>query len=215
MKSCRLLIKRVVFYFLLVVLSSCSSGIPEFEKVQSESGFKLFNMLDEYPAFKSSFSNLNEHKFNDLMAKAINADIAASKDILGLMPSITQSIINILGTTRLTVNRIIEQDNLDDPTDPYNNYSDDFYSFIDTLSEQKTGVSKQIVSIFGKSLNYIKFKHGADGDDDIEAIMSDLKNFLTSTEDDGVTPQTGQTLKTVLPLMQSGLAKLLIQNSWS
>ncbi len=50
------------------------------------------------------------------------------------------------------------------------NYTNDLYSFLDSISATSPGVSHEIVSLLRKVLGYIYYAHG----NEIETVMNDL-----------------------------------------
>lgn len=173
-----------------------------FQDNDPEPPYKLFDLLDDYPALYDAFSEIDQHTFNQLLADTLNNNIDAFEDILQV--SLEQNVLPDKITDLLVVvlplmERIMHQDNYDDPEDTYN-YSQDFYSFLDDLSVTGTGASSEVVDIMGKVIGYIFVAHGSE----IDTVMNDLNEFLTQTD--------GQCLQSTLPLINEAMGKILLRS---
>ncbi len=185
------------------VLLSCSdSGKFLFQRNDPEPEYRLFDLLDPYPALYDAFDTVDQHRFNMMLSDAINADVTGTKNALQQMPAINPDpLVDIVAALRIIIERIINQDNYRWRSDPYDydNYITDFYSFLDDLDAASPGTTNELVSILRKSIGYIQYAHGHE----IETVMADLIDFLKDTQ--------GQNVGTVLPLLQEGLGKTLLR----
>ena len=185
------------------VLLSCSdSGKFLFQRNDPEPEYRLFDLLDPYPALYDAFDTVDQHRFNVMLSDAINADVTGTKNALQQMPAINPDpLVDIVAALRIIIERIINQDNYRWRSDPYDydNYVTDFYSFLDDLDAASPGTTNELVSILRKSIGYIQYAHGHE----IETVMADLIDFLKDTQ--------GQNVGTVLPLLQEGLGKTLLR----
>ena len=185
------------------VLLSCSdSGKFLFQRNDPEPEYRLFDLLDPYPALYDAFDTIDQHRFNMMLSDAINADVTGTKNALQQMPAINPDpLVDIVAALRIIIERIINQDNYRWRSDPYDydNYITDFYSFLDDLDAASPGTTNELVSILRKSIGYIQYAHGHE----IETVMADLIDFLKDTQ--------GQNVGTVLPLLQEGLGKTLLR----
>jgi len=185
------------------VLLSCSdSGKFLFQRNDPEPEYRLFDLLDPYPALYDAFDTVDQHRFNVMLSDAINADVTGTKNALQQMPAINPDpLVDIVAALRIIIERIINQDNYRWRSDPYDydNYITDFYSFLDDLDAASPGTTNELVSILRKSIGYIQYAHGHE----IETVMADLIDFLKDTQ--------GQNVGTVLPLLQEGLGKTLLR----
>ena len=57
--------------FILIFFSCSDYTLNDFEKVEKEPDFKLFEILDDYPALKGSLSDIDQHEVNLLLAEAV------------------------------------------------------------------------------------------------------------------------------------------------
>lgn len=185
------------------VLLSCSdSGKFLFQRNDPEPEYRLFDLLDPYPALYDAFDTVDQHRFNVMLSDAINADVTGTKNALQQMPAINPDpLVDIVAALRIIIERIMNQDNYRWRSDPYDydNYITDFYSFLDDLDAASPGTTNELVSILRKSIGYIQYAHGYE----IETVMADLIDFLKDTQ--------GQNVGTVLPLLQEGLGKTLLR----
>ncbi|HQG43443.1 MAG TPA: hypothetical protein PLE64_12105, partial [Spirochaetota bacterium] len=185
------------------VLLSCSDSSKFlFQRNDPEPEYRLFDLLDPYPALYDAFDTIDQHRFNVMLSDAINADVTGTKNALQQMPAINPDpLVDIVAALRIIIERIINQDNYKWRSDPYDydNYVTDFYSFLDDLDAASPGTTNELVSILRKSIGYIQYAHGHE----IETVMADLIDFLKDNH--------GQNVGTVLPLLQEGLGKTLLR----
>ncbi|MCP4137332.1 MAG: hypothetical protein GY754_40570, partial [bacterium] len=220
-------LKRILFSSSIIILIffssffiSCSShSIGEFQNNAAEPPYRLFNILDDYPAVLSAFKNLDQAEFNRKMAEAVNADIDAAKDIFPLMGELsndgTHHSKDLIDDIRHLVDLIRSQDTSDLDLPPVStNYTDnstayltDFYSFLDGIGNARTGVSGDLVPIVGKMTSYLTTRP------DIETEVTDLIASLRESD----SGSDGQSLSYLLKLLQEPLKKMLIttnENIW-
>lgn len=202
--------RRIVKTYIVLLLAGslslwgCSgSTIDYFQVNDALPSYELFSLLDDYPSLKEPFSNLDPVEFNDRMSAPINQDISLAKEVLGLTVGLLthpqNPITDSMASLRRILQRIIEQDFRDDPDETYSNYAPDFFNYLDSLSASDPDVGKEVVSMLRKNVEYLRDTYDESA---IEDVMSDLIAFLRDTD--------GQTLQSVLPLLQEGLAKLLM-----
>ncbi|MCX7679988.1 MAG: hypothetical protein N2316_12345, partial [Spirochaetes bacterium] len=187
-----------------VLCVGCSKAdIDYFQINDALPSYELFSLLDDYPSLKEPFSNLDPVEFNQRMSEPINENVSLAKEILAVTVTLLEHpqhpITDSLSALRNILQRIIEQDMRDDPDETYANYANDFFDFLDDLSATDPNVGNEIIRILRKNVEYLRNAYDAT---EIEDVMSDLVAFLRETD--------GQTLQSVLPLLQEGLAKLLM-----
>ncbi|MEW6527121.1 MAG: hypothetical protein AB1444_10685 [Spirochaetota bacterium] len=194
-------LKSFLFIFIVMFITSCSQGKFWFQRNDPEPPYRLFDLLDDYPALYDAFSGIDQHTFNILLADSINADVDAVKDVLPVVadPSVVDPLVDTIGALRSIIGRILQQDDYDWPNDSYDSYATDLYSFLDDLSATSPGTSNEILNMLRKIIGYIQYAHGSE----IETVMADLIAFLQDSD--------GQNLKTVFPQLQEGLGKLLVR----
>ena len=194
-------LKSLILLFLVIFITSCSQGKFWFQRNDPEPPYRLFDLLDDYPALYDAFSGIDQHTFNVLMADSINADVDAVKDVLPVVASqdVVDPLVDTIGALRSILGRIVHQDEMSWPNDSYTSYSTDFYGFLDDLSATSPGTTDEILNILRKVIGYIQYAHGSE----LEVVMADLIEFLQDSD--------GQSLKTVFPQLQEGLGKLLVR----
>lgn len=187
-----------ILYLIFILFISCSNNeLHDFEKVEKEPDFKLFEMLDDYPALKDSLSKINQHEVNLLLASSVNHNIEESKILFSIFPQIVSPLVDTIDNLKIILSRIINQNTLDN-TDGNINNSQNFYSFLDDFFKEYFEPSKDLIAIMQKSIAYLIDTQSSK----IEDRMATFIEILTDTE--------GQSLKTILPLLQKGLSKILI-----
>ena len=190
-------INKILLLFLVsLIFISCEDDKEYNFEVTSEPEFRLFEMLDEYPALKSSLSDIDQHKFNVLMADTVNANIEESKVLLSLFPEIVIPTVNMINSFKDILGRVIEQDSLDHNDN--NLYAVDFYSFLDVFFSREYNITEDITEILRKSMSFFYDNHL----DKLEEKMALVIDLLKDDE--------GQNLGTILPLLQEGLVKILL-----
>jgi len=196
----KILSKTLLFIITVFIFLSCSDNeLHDFEKVEKEPDFKLFEILDPYPALKDSLSSVNQHEVNLLLASAVNHNIEESKILFSIFPQIVDPLVDTIGELNAILYRIINQNNLDDNLENIN-YSQNFYSFLDDFFKEYFETSTDIIQIMQKTIAYLLDTQG----DDIEDKIAILIDFLTDED--------GQTLSSIIPLLQEGLSKILIKD---
>ncbi|MGB4267540.1 MAG: hypothetical protein WBK20_00010, partial [Spirochaetota bacterium] len=194
-------LKSFIFIFILMFVTSCSQGKFWFQRNDPEPPYRLFDLLDDYPALYDAFSGIDQHTFNILLADSINADVDAVKDVLPVVAdnAVVDPLVDTIGALREIIGRILQQDDYDWPNDSYDSYAADLYSFLDDLSATSPGTTNEILNMLRKIIGYIQYAHG----NELETIMADLIAFLQDSD--------GQNLKTVFPQLQEGLGKFLVR----
>lgn len=190
--------KILYLIFIVFIFISCSNNeLHDFEKVEKEPYFKLFEMLDDYPALKDSLSNINQHEVNLLLASSVNHNIKESKILFSIFPQIVSPLVDTINELKNILARIINQNDLDNSNENIDN-SKNFYSFLDDFFKEYFETSKDLIQILQKSIAYLIDTQS----NKIEDRMATLIDLLTD--------ENGQSLKTILPLLQEGLSKVLI-----
>ena len=182
----------------------CSSeDLSYFQKNDPEPEFKLFNLLDDWPALRSMFNPIDQRTFNKLLAESLDDYLSETKNVVYLVDDLLTSkehpVADTISNVRNLVNQIIQQDKLDrDPvfsrrdsiSESY--YTDNMYDLMDKISDNRLGLSENLIDIAQKVVSYIKDTyHG----EELEEIMSDLIDFLRSSNEpylwrDGENPLT-------------------------
>lgn len=108
------LTKYCIIFIIIFLLSSCSQGKFWFQRNDPEPPYRLFDLLDDYPALYDAFSGLDQHTFNVLLADSINADVNAVKDVLPVLAdqTVVDPLVDTIGALRSILGRILQQDNL-------------------------------------------------------------------------------------------------------
>ncbi|MDY6932990.1 MAG: hypothetical protein SVZ03_02050 [Spirochaetota bacterium] len=189
MKKCLLFIPLVLLLFIIFV--SCSNeDLPYFQKNDPEPEFRLFNLLDDWPALRSMFNPIDQRTFNKLLAESLDDYLNETKDVVYLVDDLLTSkehpVADTISNVRNLVNQIIQQDKLDrDPLYSHRDslsesyYADGFYNLVDKISDNKLGLSENLINIAQKVISYIKNTYQGE---ELEEIMSDLVDFLRSDE---------------------------------
>jgi len=194
--------RKYVIIFIMITLFGCSGNSNFFtQRNDPEPEYRLFDLLDDYPALYDAVSKIDQHTFNILLADSVNANVEAVREILPPTAENMPLLVDMIGLLRSLLYRIMHQDEYDWPGDTYANYTNDLYSFLDSVSAANPQVSNEIVSLLRKVLGYIYYAHG----NEIETVMDDLNAFLKDTE--------GQNLQSVFPDLQESLGKLLLQTN--
>ncbi|MCX8125365.1 MAG: hypothetical protein N3F66_14550, partial [Spirochaetes bacterium] len=173
--------------------------------INGSEGSEPFSMLDEYPAIQEGFTSLDEYTFNELLGGALYdnvQEIGAPPQwiLITADPNTIRKITNTLPAIREVLGRVINQNDLDWPSDTYD-YETDFYSMVDTLAESDLGISNELIGLLRKVVGYIYDVHGSE----IETVMADIIAFLRDTQ--------GQNVGNQLPLLQEALGKLLVKTN--
>lgn len=195
---------RLIKSFFIVAMSvsllmSCKESKFWFQRNDPEPPYRLFDLLDPYPALYDAFSDIDQHTFNVLLADAVNPNIDETKSVLQQVPTIIDPLVATIGALRSILGRVIYQDEYAWPNDDYDMYAQDFYSFMDDVSAANIKTTDELLQILRKIIGYIQYAHGSE----LDTVMADLIAFLQDSE--------GQNLSTELPLLQEGLGKLLLQ----
>ncbi|MDY6932991.1 MAG: hypothetical protein SVZ03_02055 [Spirochaetota bacterium] len=174
--------------FLLISFSCSNEDLSYFQRNDPEPEFKLFNLLDPWPALRTMFNPIDQRTFNRLLADSMNDNLSEAKDVVYLVDDLLvdpKYRTNVIARFRILLNQIIKQDELDqDPvTSRYGssiNYSENFYDLWDQISDKRIGLSEHIIPIVRKIITYIKNTyHG----EELEDIVSDLIDFLKNSDE--------------------------------
>ncbi|MDY6935978.1 MAG: hypothetical protein SVZ03_17390 [Spirochaetota bacterium] len=169
---------------------SCSNeDLNYFQNNDPEPEFKLFNLLDDWPALRSMFNPLDQRTFNRLLSDSINDKLKETKGILNVVDDLLvkpENRTNIISRSKNILNQIIHQDKMDrdseytrrnSSSDSF--YADSLYNLWDQISNKKIGISENIISIARKIITYIKDTYNSD---ELEDIMSGLSSLLKEKE---------------------------------
>ena len=190
--------KFIFFCFLAFFFLSCSENkLNDFEQVEKEPDFKLFEILDNYPALKGSLSNMNEHEVNLLLAEAVNKNVKEAKILFSLFPQTVEYIVKLIADFDKILQKTINQDNLDETEGK--EYSKYLYTLLDDFFKEYYQTSSDIIQITQKIISYFLDTQS----DSIEEKITLLTNFLKD--------ENGQSLKTILPLLNEGFSKILLK----
>lgn len=214
--------KRIVLLLTIFfsALFFCSEDVNSgFQNNRLPPDYRLFSMLDDYPALRSAFSTVDEWKFNDLLKDALSDNIEELKLVMeDTNELLTEHETDMLVSIRSILYRILNQDALDrDPVVPYDDYSgdyaSDFFGFYDRIADaidsetnERLNLTRPTLAIQRKLMQYIMDKYPGD---ELEDIISDIMDTLTEKE--------GTTVSSVMDLMNRTQAKLLTQandNMW-
>ncbi|MCX7677827.1 MAG: hypothetical protein N2316_01270 [Spirochaetes bacterium] len=205
MKLQRIFTLAMMLIVSMPIVQCASESEHVFQINDPEPPFRLFDILDGYPALHDAVSNLDQTTFNHLLADIMNSDTRAVTELLRLclqkdvIPSTVVDLLN--NNLNPLLNRIINQDNFDHPSETYNNYANDLYSLLDKMSSAGRESIGDLIDIVGDVLGYIFYVHG----NEIETVMSDIRTALTETE--------GQTIKSILPLLNEAMGKMLMRTN--
>ena len=203
---------RRVFFIIIIFIFfiSCSKhDLNNFQNHELNPDYTLFGLLDEFPALKSAFQNLDQTRFNRKLSEPLNKNIEASEDIIALLPDLLSSVNTLYGSESVLTDviaeiremlyLIIHQDELDDSATEV--WADSFFSLYEKLLLADVDFSDDLVKILKKSIDYIYDQYEGD---DLENIVDDLLDLLE--DKDGV-----QNLDTLLTEFSMGIGKLLLQ----
>ena len=170
----------------IFVISCSEDELGDFQQNDPEPDFRLFTLLDDYPALRSAWDPVDPYLFNDLLCDAMNDYPNEVKSILGLVDDLLiEKRTDAFVSVKHILNQIINQDELD--IDPPSKYCDSDYATkdfpyydlikdnIDPDTNEKLNLTKPILALVRKILGYIKYKYQGD---ELEEIMADLINFL-------------------------------------
>ena len=222
----------IISVVVLVSISSCSSdGFIDkvtdkmnggFQTNDPPADFDLFNIFKDYPSIKQGWAKVQTDVFNQGLAGLI-ADTPTDqlKDVLGLLDDLVEKpsapLFDTLSSLGDLIERIVTQDDLDDPADSTDTYYTDFTSFMDKLSDSNARFSENLMPVIAKALQYINKVH----DGEIDEITNDLIYMMRENGPaygSPLLPTDGgdadaQNIYNMLPLLQEALAKLLLRNN--
>ncbi len=165
-----LLSSLTIFCLLLFAVSCSEDDLGDFQQNDPEPEFRLFTMLDDYPALRSAFDSIDSYQFNDFLCDAMNDIPGDVKAVFGVAEDLlVNKETDMLASWRNILYRMLNQDSIDqEPVmrsrDPeYDTkgfpYYDMMAEYIDPVTEQKINLAKPIVAIARKFFGYLKFRH--------------------------------------------------------
>lgn len=202
---CRLL--PLLMFAAIQYCASENSSHPFSNNEPTANPLGQFDLLDEFPAIQDAFTNtdeieqqtINPYDFNQYLADGIAPVVNHLTAILPFINNMRNPLVDMMSLTKDMVYSLINQDSLDN--DSYNDYTVNFYDFLEDASEADLKLADELLPILQKTVGYIKDIHGSE----IETVMDDLLAFLQQTE--------WPSLKSELPLLQEGLGKLLVRTN--
>lgn len=161
-----------------LMLSCSKTGLGLFQENEASPGYKLFNILDNYPSLKDGAESMDQYTFNTKIADAVNANI---DDFIVMSDKLTDLIsgngawdanplYDTLQTLRVILARIKYQDS-NDYESGFTGYSGNFTSLLDTISRKDLNLSADLVAIMRAFMNYYKNVYTPA---ELETKMSDL-----------------------------------------
>ncbi len=202
---------------IFLILFSCSgdNGSADFQTNDIEPEYRLFSLLDEHPALKNAFDNLDPDEFNRQLASVINPNSAAAKDaiykVAALIDSSDHTVTELIKKTSNMLTRVNNQNNLDYDTagnslvaqafGESTDYTSLFYELSDKYRENNVKFSDNIVPVLRKITGYVQNRYQGE---DLEDTIKDFTVFLKET--------TGTSVSSVIDLFSEILGKVLIQS---
>ncbi len=172
---------------LLVFTVFCSEDeLGDFQQNDPEPEYRLFTLLDNYPALKSAIQSIDSYKFNDLMCEAMNSipgDVKAVMEASGDM--LLNGNTDMLASVRRILYRILYQDQLD--RDPVSKTRDPGYAAkefpyydlisdaIDPATDDRINLIKPLLAMQRKMFGYLQYKFT---DEELEQVVEDLVAHL-------------------------------------
>ena len=179
---------------MIIACSSSSSNDDNFQENNFEPEYKLFEILDPYPAPRSAFNPVSQRYFNNLLGYTINNNMAEAVDVLEISADLfireDRLIPRTIADTTPILERVIQ-----------NQYADDFFTFSDQICNQNLGISLDGVVQFHKFIAYLNARFQGE---ELDQVVQDLIDYLTDRE--------GQTFKSVMDQALEGLGKLLMRH---
>ena len=198
------LFKKVFFlpvFISALFFSSCSeTDISEFQNNRPEPEYRMFSLLDDYPALYDCFeSGLDQSLFNEYIASSINPNMEEAVTMMRLNKSLIEmniqnekhpvsSCITLLRQMMLRVLAQDERDSDDNPLYYVESETDckdrslyslhDFFSYLDKVKDSGSDSANAVTAILRKTMSYMEDVHG----DDLEEIMADIISDLKDTE---------------------------------
>ncbi len=197
-------LSSIVFLSLLVFsfISCAEDDLTFFQQNEPDPPYKLFTILDDYPALKDSFSGIDQREFNSRIADFFD-------DNMEILPSVMRQMGRVLGPEdpnthslkriKSIVDRIMDQDNLDkDRVSTYpgipENYYETFSSFLNRVGDSDIDVSSNIRLLADKIIRYIL---ATNNESDIEDMMQDIIDDLNDTEPDNLIEKLQDAVETL------------------
>ncbi len=209
---------KIAIVILMLFLFSCSgdNGSADFQANGIEPEYRLFSLLDEHPALKNAFDNLDPNEFNRQLASVINPNSAAAKDaiykVAALIDSSDHPVTELIKKTSNMLTRVNNQNNLDYDTagnslvaqafGKSTDYTSLFYELSDKYRENDVKFSDNIVSVLRKITGYLQNRYKGE---DLEDTIKDFTAFLKET--------TGTSVSSSIELFSEILGKVLIQSN--
>lgn len=209
---------------LAFILTSCSSSDQHrwdsFQTNEPAPTFNLFSIFDGYPSINDAWKKVETYVFNEgLAALILNTPVNRLKDVIGLMSVMVedtdQPLFKTMGVMRTILGNIVNQDSLDDDPvlqDGSAGYSQNFFSFMDSMSAANANFSENLVPIIAKLLMYINATNDTMNDrTQVTQLTNDLLYMMQEQTYDN--NAAAQNLNYFLPLLQEALGKLLLRNN--
>lgn len=179
-----------IFISLLLIFSvTCSDDEFTFQNNDEDPEYSLFTLLDDYPALKDLFKNVDQNEFNHRLADFSddNIDIlpgilAKTDRLIGSEPgNAERPLTDIIAIMRTVLERVMHQDNYDlEPVRSYpgmpSNYTNSFYSFMDKVSDSDLEVAESVLAIANKLLAYISARYSGNIEVKIQEFLADLRD---------------------------------------
>ena len=211
---------NIIAVILILSLFSCSgdNGPADFQVNDVEPEYRLFSLLDDHPALKNAFDNLDSDQFNRQLASVINPNSAIVKDVVykvsDLIDNPKHPVTNLIKNASNMLSRINNQNSIDyninenslvaQKVGESTDYASNFYNFSDKYRDSDVKFSDDIVPILRKITGYVKNRYQGE---DLEDIISDFSAFLKES--------TGTTVSSTIELFSEILGKVLIQSDES
>ena len=198
----------IILLFAILYALACSrtDNLGEINSIRPDPEYSLFNILDDYPAVKDCFSNINPDSFNNYLVELTIDDPECTIEFFNLFQTLIQkdnndrgALLLILQDVRGILSGIIKQDLYDE--EPDGNYSGAFFNYSDKFASADTHIIGKTFSLLHKVIGYINDTYD---DSTINEVSDDLVAFLEDTSGN-------QNVKTVLSDFSEGLGKLLVR----
>ncbi len=197
-------LSSIVFLSLLVFsfISCAEDDLTFFQQNEPDHPYELFSMLDDYPALKDFFSDIDRKEFNGRVGDFFG-------DNMDTLPPIFRQVSQVLSTDDSTthslrkiksiVDRIMNQDNLDkDLISTYpgipENYYETFSSFVNRIGDSDIEISTNVKALSDKIIRYILATNTESG---IEDMMQDIADDLNDTEPENFIDELQDVIQTL------------------
>ncbi len=223
MKSLILNKLYILLICLSVIITGCSQDMGGFEKTGPEPEYRMFSLLDDYPALYDYFgSGLDQSLFNEYMAQGINPSMEEAARVMRRnmelikmnMTEPSHPLTSSLTSVREIILRVLAQDEISEgvplhylrPVQPYSDSSElylpDLFAYLDRVKQSESDTSDFMTSVFRKTITYLIDAHGGE-DGDLEDVMESVIDNLKKTE--------GTNAGSLISLFQEDLGKMLLR----